>query len=261
MNKIDQQDLVPEFRASRPVDAPPTELGIGELLRKVWSRRWFLVGVVTAIMLLAGIVTFLLTPLYSADASILIGNRDRTLNEFQAAVSSIPTEFEAVQSEVAVLKSTELAGKVVDALNLTQDPEFNLALREPTLITDIMAYVKLGIAVVKGWLGVPLPPPLTDEQKRQQELVETTQTFLQNLAVTPATGSWVITVDFTSASPERAAQVANSLTNMYITDQLDAKFEATRKGAEWLAGKITELRRNVLDWKRRSKRFAASQGC
>ena len=206
MNRIDQQDLVPEFRASRPIDAPPTEIGIGELLRKVWSRRWFLVGVVAAFMLLAGIITFLLTPLYSSDASILIGNRDTTLGDLQAAVSSIPTEAESVQSEVAVLKSTGLAGKVVDALNLTQDPEFNLALREPTLVQDIRAYIKAGVDVVKNWLGIPLPPALTEEQKRQQEFVETVEAFQQNLLVTSSTGSWVINIDFTSASSQRAAR-------------------------------------------------------
>jgi polysaccharide biosynthesis transport protein len=260
VNRIDQQDLVREFRASRPIDAPPTEIGIGELLRKVWSRRWFLVGVVAAFMLLAGIITFLLTPLYSSDASILIGNRDTTLGDLQAAVSSIPTEAESVQSEVAVLKSTGLAGKVVDALNLTQDPEFNLALREPTLVQDIRAYIKAGVDVVKNWLGIPLPPALTEEQKRQQEFVETVEAFQQNLLVTSSTGSWVINIDFTSASPQRAAQVANTLTDMYITDQLDAKYEATRKGADWLAGKIAELRRNVLDAEKAVEAFRSKSG-
>ncbi len=260
MNRIDQQDLVPEFRASRPIDAPPTEIGIGELLRKVWSRRWFLVAIVTVFMLLAGLITFFLTPLYSADASILIGNRDRTLNEFQAAVSSIPTEAEAVQSEVAVLKSTELASKVVDALDLTQDPEFNSALRDPTVMQTIKGYLKPGIDALKTWLGVPPPPPLTEEQMRQQQYVKTVEAFQEDLSVTSATGSWVINVEFTSASPERAAQVANKLTELYITDQLDAKYEATRKGADWLAGKIAELRRNVLDAEKAVEAFRSKSG-
>lgn len=211
-------------------------------------------------MLLSLVVTFLITPMYSSDASILIGNRDRTLDEFQAAVSAIPTVPEAVQSEVAILKSTELAGKVVDALNLMQDPEFNVALQPDTIIDDLKDYIKAGVVVVKGWLGIPLPPELTDEQKQQQQYVQTVDAFLDNLSVTPATGSWVITVDFTSASPERAAQVANTLTDLYITDQLDAKYEATKKGADWLAGKIAELRQNVVDAEKAVEVFRSKSG-
>lgn len=260
MNKIDQQDIISEFRASRPVDAPPTELGLGEMLRKVWQRRWLLASVIAAFMLLAAVIAFLLTPMYSATTSLLIGSRDRTLGELEAAVSNLTTDSEAMASEVAVLKSTHLAGKVVDALNLTQDPEFNAGLREPSPIQVGMTYVRSGIDVLKGWLGVVPPPPLSEDEQRDRTRVEVIDTFLSRLNVTNPLGSWVITINFESENPKRAAQVANTIADFYISDQLDAKYDATRKGAEWLAGKVAELRRNVVDSEKAVEAFRNKSG-
>jgi capsular exopolysaccharide synthesis family protein len=202
----------------------------------------------------------MLTPMYTATTSMLIGNRDRTFNEFQAAVSSISTEAEAMASEVAILKSEQLAGKVVDALNLVADPEFNSNLRDPTPMDVATGFIRDQIGAVKRWLGVPEPPALSDAERQAQERISVVRSVLDNLTVSNTTGSWVITITFESEKPRRAAQVANTFADIYINDQLDAKYDATRKGAEWLAGKVSELRRNVVDSEKAVEAFRNKSG-
>src|SRR5206468_4173143 len=47
---------------------------------------------------------------------------------------------------------------------------------------------------------------------------------------------------FQSTSPGTAAQMANAVVEAYVRDQLDAKFQATRRASSWLQDRILELK-------------------
>ena len=49
-------------------------------------------------------------------------------------------------------------------------------------------------------------------------------------------------INFTSTSPGKAAQIANAIADAYITDQLESKYQATRRASKWLQDRIKELR-------------------
>ncbi len=48
-------------------------------------------------------------------------------------------------------------------------------------------------------------------------------------------------------SRDKAATIANAFADAYIEDQLQAKFEATRRASEWLQQRIGELRQQASD--------------
>ena len=62
-----------------------------------------------------------------------------------------------------------------------------------------------------------------------------------NLTVEPA-GGRVVAIKYNSTSPERAAQIANAVANAYITDQLEAKYQANRIATNWLQERQQQLR-------------------
>ena len=57
--------------------------------------------------------------------------------------------------------------------------------------------------------------------------------------------SYVIQISFWSYSAERAAEIANAVADAYVTDQLEAKYQATRRASVWLQDRIKELRDQV----------------
>ena len=57
--------------------------------------------------------------------------------------------------------------------------------------------------------------------------------------------SYVIQISFWAYSAERAAEIANAVADAYITDQLEAKYQATRRASVWLQDRINELRAQV----------------
>ena len=54
--------------------------------------------------------------------------------------------------------------------------------------------------------------------------------------------SRVVTIKYNSPSPEQAAQIANATANAYITDQLEAKYQANRIATNWLQERQQQLR-------------------
>jgi polysaccharide biosynthesis transport protein len=65
--------------------------------------------------------------------------------------------------------------------------------------------------------------------------------FESRLKINRVGVSWVIEISFSSANPERAAQIANAVANVYIVDQLEAKYRANRTAENWLQDRLEPL--------------------
>ena len=65
--------------------------------------------------------------------------------------------------------------------------------------------------------------------------------FKSRLTVKRDTVSFVIEVGFRSYDPEKAAQIANAIVDASITDQLDARYQATIRTSDWLNDRLREL--------------------
>jgi succinoglycan biosynthesis transport protein ExoP len=99
--------------------------------------------------------------------------------------------------------------------------------------------------------------------EQQSELHQTRDaliTFLLRRNIKRVGLTYVLDISFTSLDPGRAATIANAIADAYIVDQLEAKYQATRRASVWLQDRIRELRqqasdadRAVLDYKEKNK--------
>src|SRR4051794_29752248 len=98
-----------------------TELDGRALWRALWRRSWLIV--LLAIIVCAGTYVGLgfVEPLYTADTSILIEQRESPLTRPREDTGAPAAEFDAsaIQSQVEVVKSREIAEAVIDKLDLT----------------------------------------------------------------------------------------------------------------------------------------------
>jgi polysaccharide biosynthesis transport protein len=238
-----------------PVEAdPPVAYGgraratmnlIGSLdLRRVTTlfrkRLRLFAGVVLLVFVAVLVLTLQATPKYTAIAKVMLDTRKEQVTNIEAVLSGMPLDSSAVDTEVEVIKSRQLAERVVKALNLEKDPEFNPLLGGRS---------GLGMVVhsVKAFLGRGAPPeaaPGSLEAQKQHELV--VDHVLGGLQVSRAGLTYVINVGFESESQAKAAQIANKFAELYLLEQLEAKFDATRQATEWLNSRLGELRTQVL---------------
>src|SRR5215470_10209186 len=104
-----------------PIGATRDLRGVLAILR--W--RASLIAVVTgATVLLAVAGTVIMPAKYKATTIVLVDPRQPRVTNSEAVISGIGSDAAAVESQVELIESSSLAGKVVAKLNLDQDSEF-----------------------------------------------------------------------------------------------------------------------------------------
>ncbi len=207
-----------------PIAGPPESVGFAELL-ELLRRNALLIVLVTALTAAAtAAIVSRIQPRYTSEALLMLDSRANNVVNLNAVVAGLPADPEALQSEVEVLRSVRLANIVIDKLGLDALPEFNEALRENAAASE---------------------PAGGEDDVIEGERVAVIAMFLKRLDVAPRPDSRVIAVRFSSQDPRLAAQVANTLADTYLQDQLETKFEAIQRATDWLNDRVGELRAKV----------------
>jgi succinoglycan biosynthesis transport protein ExoP len=221
-----------------------------EQLRGFVRRQFPIFIFVTACSLALGLVYLFTTPpKFTSHAMLLIdSSKVRILQQQQGSVGDIPIDTAHVETQVEILKSENIGLAVIKDLKLTADPEFVGS--SGGLLGKIMAFLSP-------------PKPSSEEQLARDALA----TFESKRSITRVGRTYVLDIGFTSISPNNAARVANAVADAYIVDQLEAKYQATRRASVWLQDRIKELRkqasdadRAVLDYKEKNNIISLSGG-
>jgi polysaccharide biosynthesis transport protein len=222
--------------------AAATAISPRDLLASLSSlarRRFGIIVLIFSVCVMCGAVyLYVAAPKFLAQASILIDTRKTQLFQQQSVVGDSTIDSSAVDSQIEVLKSEAVAAAVVKQLHLTEDPEFVGS--KPGLLGSILSYLRNAI-----------PPSEADMEQRAQGV------FRAGILPKRVPGTYVVDIGFTSLDPQRAAQIANATADAYVDDQLEAKYQVTRRAGVWLQERIQELQQQastaekaVLDFKK-----------
>jgi exopolysaccharide transport family protein len=201
-------------------------------VRDFLGREWRLIGLVTGLSIVLGVAYVALSPSrYTAQADMIIDTKRVTWTQTEMASENRTIEDASVESEIETTKSEKVAEAVIRRLHLTQDPEFVGS--GPGLRRRIFSLFKL---------SGPEQEPSNDGLVHRA-----LGTVKDNLRVTRLGRSYIEQISYTSLDRDKAATIANAFADAYIEDQLQAKFEATRRASEWLEQRIGELRKQASD--------------
>lgn len=220
------------------------ENSLSDILHTLWLRKRLLMSVTFLLSILAILIIFQLVPRFTATTQLLIGINAAKVVDIEEVITGNLSGDSAVIGEMEVLKSRELARKIIDLLHLDQYEEFNPELRKP----GFLAQFSLKNLVPETWreaMGLEKIDNRTDEEKQEEHLTALTDTFLSKLSVSQVKRSQVINVAFESEDPKLAAKIANEVADKYIVGQLQAKFDATKKATDWLNDQLGELKQKV----------------
>lgn len=82
----------------------------------------------------------------------------------------------------------------------------------------------------------------------------------RGLNVTRLGRTLVLQLSYTSPDPQMAAQIVNAFAEAYLTDQLDSKYEATRRASGWLQERIADLREQSIASDQAVQKYRAENG-
>lgn len=232
-------------------------------------------------------------PQYTASALVLIDNRQAAANSLDDVRVAQGLDNAAVDSQVELIVSENVIGKLIDQLDLMNNPYFNTPAKGLAgRIMDISsgAFSAVGAPVLGGiaagldqasrYLGIDfgaeglrdyaaslsisevekqaelIAGALTQEQLeiQRQQVIEHLRSVL---SVRRVGLTYVLDIQYTSVDPQLSADIVNGLADQYLTDQLDAKYEAARRASNWMEGRIQELKEASLAADLAVQRFRA----
>lgn len=161
---------------------------------------------------LVGVMSLVMPKTYTATSSLVFNVVDANPVSGQAIQSQLVAGYLATQ--VDVIRSRNVALKVVDTLGLAQDADYRQTYDEETH----------GELPIRNWLA--------------DRLVE-------NLLIQPSTASNVLHVSYKANDPKRAAQLANAFVAAYVQTNLDLKTQPARQTADWYNSQLAELRNKL----------------
>jgi succinoglycan biosynthesis transport protein ExoP len=204
-----------------------------DLGRILWAKKTKILGITLLAAATAFAVVNTMTPRYRSESRLLLETRENVFLRAEADKNGgdrTTIDPEAVTSQTQLVLSRDLAREVIKKEKLADNPEFDSALRGPSVLR-----------VVLSLFGVVRDPAAMTREER------TLESYYDRLNVYAVEKSRVIGVDFLSANPDLAARVANTIAETYLKMQQTSKQDQTRAAGDWLAGEIANLRTKVAD--------------
>ncbi len=221
-----------------------TELSLSSFLNVLEVRRKLIISVTFLISLLALLTIYQLVPRYTATNQLLIGINSAKVVDIEEVLSGGMKGDTAVIGEMEVIKSRELAHKIITHLHLDQYEEFNPKPKPPGFLDQFNP---------KNWipetwkesLGTKALDTRTETEKQESQLNNLTNKFLSKVTVSQVKRSQVINIAVETQDPKLAAIIANEVADQYIVGQLQAKFDATKKATDWLNDQLGDLKQKL----------------
>lgn len=229
----------PALRAPAPEEMPL----VRQYLRIALRWRYVILGVIAASLLIALIVTLLMTPRYTAAATIEVSRESGQVTNFEGVERKEGTaDQEFYQTQYGLLKSRSLAERVATQLRLLDDQKF----------FDLFGATESdpALQLANGRY------PASGRAKRQRIAGEI---LLRNLGVEPARMSRLVEIRFTSPDPDLSARIANAWAENFIQTNLERKVQATSYGRNLLQQQLAQQKQRLDESQRQLVGYASQQ--
>jgi polysaccharide biosynthesis transport protein len=169
-------------------------------------------------------------PTYTAMAKLLVDTHKIDVLQQPTISSEMPIgSMGAMESQIELLRSDEVALSVIKKLSLAEDSRF-VGDGKPGIVRRLVYTYFPELR--------PKQTPLSDADRMARAL----SIFKKSLTVDRVGAAFAIEVEFESTSPDLAAEAANDVANAYNDLQRTSESDAARQASDWLETRIPQLR-------------------
>lgn len=219
----------PETAASSAASSRTDEIDLIALLGVLWRGKWWiLAGSVLAIVVAGFYATRVAVPMYPARTTIALegDSQQQVIGDIESLFAGGGTDTSAINTEIEVLRSRALIGRLVDALELVEDPEFNGVRPGPPLLARVRM-------VVSDYVWAPLQ----GEALRNQVI----DTIIGRIQVSNIRQSLAFNLQIETTDPLKSANIVNQLAEIYIENGIRRKLDEATRAIAFLSQRTTEL--------------------
>ncbi len=223
-------------------------------LRRFWvtlyKRRWLIAAATVGVVFVTGLLERSAPKMYTASAKIRIDPVTPTLSSL-SDIASLMVDGSYYQTEYVILQGAGLAERVIESLKLYDEPRFTNPPQEVGVAADARDCAKrawralkrrlssLGLPVAAG--PAPQPPATADPHTQAEAWVPT---YLSGLTISPIENSRLVTITYSSTSPELSAAIADEHAKQFIRTSLEARDDLNSEAQRILEKRLDEVRKH-----------------
>jgi succinoglycan biosynthesis transport protein ExoP len=193
-----------------------------------WRNIFVIASVVVTLTLL---VVVTMTPLYTATAQVYLQPRKEKILGSDQIIAEMNLETGNVDSQLAVIESTNLLRRVVEKEKLFDDSEFG---------KDAGLW-----AFFSGLFRTDDDADVKNKEEISPRVLRTILNLREALGVERIKRTYVLAIAVTSKDRAKAARLANAVANAFVDDQVEARYQVAKHASVWLAERLEELRQQV----------------
>jgi len=222
-----ERAMISPLGGQQQVDGESETLDLVEYWRSITKRKWSILGLVLLVSIITILVVYSMRPVYRSTATVLIEQGKSKVVSIEEVYNSMGGNREYYQTQVEIMKSREVARKVVERLKLTTHKDFDPRQQE----TSAVDYLSPA-----SWFTTKEAP--TEENILKGVISRVTA----DLQIQPVRNSQLVQVSFSAYDKELSAKVPNTLAEVFIESDLDARVAMTQKAGSWLTERMSDLR-------------------
>ncbi|ATQ41128.1 exopolysaccharide biosynthesis protein [Caulobacter mirabilis] len=208
-----------------------------EYWRMLLKHRVLIAVIFVAALVVGVAATLLMTPIYTADATLQIDREAAKVVEGDVSPQETSTlGMEFFQTQYGLLESRMLAERVADNLGLNSSNAF-----------------------LEQMNVDPREEGSTDAERRAKRKEQVVQVLQDNLVIKPVTGSRLVHVVFSSPDPALSAKISNAFAENFIKANLDRRFESSAYARDFLEDRIAQVKARLEETERQLVAYAAEQ--
>jgi capsular exopolysaccharide synthesis family protein len=233
--------IVPASPAGAPVRAPYGQLlpygqaeapdtgGINllEYWRILNKRKWLIISIVVAFVVLGTLRTLMMTPLYTSTVRLQI---DRNVAKIVEGGNVTPVEgqydVEFLRTQYELLQSRQMLERVASSLRLGDDKEF-LKADQFSILGSIMSLFASSDR---------------REPTKSDREIAAVGTMMVNRTVRPIPGSRLVDVSYTDPVPARAQKIVTAFADAFMAFNIDKRFQANAYAKTFLEDQLKQLK-------------------
>jgi uncharacterized protein involved in exopolysaccharide biosynthesis len=205
-----------------------------ELVNLLWRRK---IAIAAAALIGASLAVTIgksLTPRYTATAQLYVDPRELQLvdRELTPRAQDLSGMSMVIESQARLITSNSVLLQVIQQANLDKDPEFGGDGEAKSLMTSLL-----------GLIGLQPRAPSAAEIKDVQ--LAALDALNKHITIRKGDKSFIVDIEVWSIDPAKAAMLANTLTNTYLTDSRNSQALAARRATSELSGRLKELRERL----------------
>lgn len=216
-------------------------------LQRYWRTiklyKWYILGFVGLVTSLTLFHVFTTAPIYRANTTVLIESQETKVLSIEEVYGLNTEDQEYYQTQFEILRSRDLAERVVKHLALTSHPLYDPSQAGQGLVASLMS--------MAGEPAAELTPSQTLEQ--------VVDTVLMNLSIAPVRNTQLVRISFESPDPKVAAEVTDTFATQYIKHHMEEREGVTLKATDWLSERLGDLRNTLQESEQNLQEYRESE--